>query len=101
MGAVAVFITVIGWSFFGRIFSVTENATASTAWLKPYADSPLENIIAIVPDEPACLNRNANYGRSAVVKPGDARRLCQVIKPGVAVRQSNVLHLQLFESALA
>jgi len=28
MGAVAVFITVIGWSFFGKVFYVTENATA-------------------------------------------------------------------------
>ena len=56
MGAVAVFITVIGWSFFGKVFSVTENATASTAWLKPYAESPLEKTIAVVTDVPAVLN---------------------------------------------
>ena len=52
MAAVAVFITVIGWSMFGRIFSITEDTSASTDWLKPYADSPLENMVAIVPDEP-------------------------------------------------
>ncbi|MGA2063102.1 MAG: hypothetical protein ABSG67_21730, partial [Thermoguttaceae bacterium] len=55
MGAMAVFITVVGWSFFGTVFSVTENATASTAWLKPYAESPLEKTIAVVPDVPAIL----------------------------------------------
>jgi hypothetical protein len=55
MGAVAVFITVLGWSLFGKVFSVKENVTPATAWLKQYADSPLEKTIAVVPDVPAVL----------------------------------------------
>jgi hypothetical protein len=56
MGAMAILITVIGWSFFGRVFKDKEDVTASTAWLMPYADSPLEKTTAIVPDIPAVLS---------------------------------------------
>ncbi len=69
MGAVAVFITVIGWSFLGGIFSVTENAPASTAWLKPYAESSLEKIIAIVPDKPAVLTATQITGVAHSLSP--------------------------------
>jgi len=56
MGAVAILLTVVGWGLLGRFFFVTENEMASTAWLKPYVDSPWEEITAIVPDKPAILS---------------------------------------------
>ena len=55
MGAVAILITVIGWSLMGWMFSVTENEKPSTAWLKQYADAPLKVIIDSVPDKPSIL----------------------------------------------
>jgi hypothetical protein len=55
MGAVAILLTVIGWNLMGRMFSVTENEKPSTAWLKQYADSPLEAIIDSVPNKPGIL----------------------------------------------
>jgi hypothetical protein len=53
MGAVAILLTVIGWSILGRIFSVMESESASTAWLKPIVDSPWKETADIVPDKPA------------------------------------------------
>jgi hypothetical protein len=55
MGAVGILITVIGWSVLGGFFSVSDNEQASTAWLKPYVDSPWQNLTQIVPDKPIIL----------------------------------------------
>jgi hypothetical protein len=67
MAAVAVYITVIGWSFFGRVFKVTENPAASTDWLKPFADSPLKGTVEVVPDVPPILT--ATYIRDVTQSP--------------------------------
>jgi hypothetical protein len=70
MAAAAILITIIGWSFFGKVFSITgndktstdnersvrESENASTVWLKPIADAPLKQITALVPDRPGFLN---------------------------------------------
>ncbi|MGD0518765.1 MAG: hypothetical protein ABSA26_14615 [Thermoguttaceae bacterium] len=55
MAAAATLITIIGWSFFGRMFSVTESEKGSTAWLMPYVDSPWKEITVLVPDKPSFL----------------------------------------------
>lgn len=75
MGAVAILLTVIGWGFLGRVFSVTENEMASTAWLKPYADSPLKEISDIVPDIPVIPDiwwrLNVSMSQNSLLEPSD------------------------------
>jgi hypothetical protein len=75
MAAAAILITIIGWSFLGRIFSVTEDEKASTAWLRPYVDSPWKEITVFVPDKPSFLTSSHQSSISSSlnsdVQPGD------------------------------
>jgi hypothetical protein len=70
MGAVAILITVIGWSLMGWMFSVTENEKPSTAWLKQYAEAPLKVIIDSVPDKPSILPSSRLMSTSPSMKSG-------------------------------
>jgi hypothetical protein len=55
MGAAAVLITVIGWSFFARMFGVADDKSDATAWLKPFVRSPWKEVSVLVPDRPSLL----------------------------------------------
>jgi hypothetical protein len=53
MAAAAILLTVIGWSFLGKVFWIVDKPTQSTEWLKPIAESPLQTITDIVPNDPS------------------------------------------------
>ncbi len=66
MGAVGILLTVIGWGLLGRIFYVTEDNLVSTSWLKPYAESPWQQLTSLVPDEPMIIRSSQPLYLSAL-----------------------------------
>jgi hypothetical protein len=92
MAAAAILITIIGWSFLGRIFSVTENEMASTAWLRPFVDSPWKEITIFVPNKPSFLTSSH--------QPSIPSSLNSDMQPGGSVSDpSKLLNQQLREKS--
>ena len=66
MGAAAVFLTVLGWSFLGTVFSTD---TTATAWLKPYAEHSLHEITQAVRNAPPGVEVGAPAAEEKILPP--------------------------------